>query len=149
MKKALLVVGIVLGVLAAAAGGTYLWLSRPVELEEFPETVSHATRMRNTEVLTALAAVGIVSALVDINEERAYIAYDLPANATATPAALQAYALVIAAEFATATARGIVVQFVDKEPALAWEGDLAAARALPEDGSGDAAYFASVQKTTL
>jgi hypothetical protein len=149
LHKAIKILGASVVVIALAAGGAYFWLSQPVPLEHFEENVPLETRQRNSDVQTALLVMGIESSLVDINAERAYIAYDLPADSPYDSDKLQAYALGVAAAIAPESQKGIIVQYVDEKAALAWEGDLAGARAVQDGTMDEAAYLASVKKTTL
>jgi hypothetical protein len=149
MHKALKILGVVVLLLAAGAGGGYWWLSRPVALQEFKESVPLETRQRNTDVQTALLVVGIDSALVDIDADRAYIAYEMPANTTRSSDELQLYALGVAATAAPHTAKGIIVQYVDQKATLVWEGELAGARAVQDGTADEAAYLESIVKTPL
>lgn len=149
MKKALIVLGIVVGVVVLGLGGTYAWLTQPVEVQDFEEPAPLADRQRNGQVDAALRLVGIDSSLVAIDETRAYVAYDAPPNATADADSTQAFVLGVLADAAPDTEKGIVVRFVDGKAVLKWEGDLVGARAVQAGTMDEATYLASVTKTTL
>lgn len=150
MKKGLVIFGIVVLVLAAALGGAYWWISRPVELQAYDDGLPpHEAMQRSSEVETALAAVGIGSALVDIDAERAYVAYDMPAESEWSSEDLQTYTLGILAGFAPETPKAYIVQFVDQEPTLAWEADLDGARAVAAGTMDESAYLATIVKPAL
>ena len=148
MKRALLVVAIVLGLLAATAGGAYYWLSRPVPTATFDEPgPSPEVKMQRSLVESVLRAAGVEAALVDVTPERAYVAYDAPDGVERD--LLQIVAMQALAGAAPESGTGIAVLYEAGTPALMWEGDLAALRAVGEDEAKFDAWLAAVEKTEL
>lgn len=150
MKTGLKILLVSLVVLIAGTAGAWMWLSQPVALQTYDDGLAPVEqRQRNSDIETALLAVGIESSLIDIDDERAYLAYDMPADAELGTDEMQIYILSILAGLAPESALAYIVQFVDEEPALTWEADLAGARAVAAGTADEAAYLATVVKTTL
>lgn len=116
-------------VLVVVLVGAAVWLggSQPVVPTEDP--VDAETRAQNTHLTTTLAAADIEVSLVDVTEERVYVAYRLPAFAydgtgavdEAAAVELQRFVVGAAADTAPGVERIVVVQYDGEEPRLGWE----------------------------
>lgn len=151
MKRGLIIFGVVLLVLAAAVGGAYLWISRPVAIQEFDEPgPSMESKQQNSLVLTALLGSGIDSALVDVTPERVYVAYDAPAKEDPIERDIvQSQALFAVADAAPDVDRAVLVMYVDGVAMLVWKADLGDLRAAGDSADALAAYFDTIEKTEL
>lgn len=155
MKRGLIIAGVIVVILLAGIGGAYLWLSRPVDLKAFEEPgPTAAVKQQNSDVQTRMLSEGIVSALVDIEPERAYVAYDAPAPEEGEELDVEELQMVVLYSLestAPESPRAVVVMFIDGAAKHVWKADLTALRAIPDtdDGTALEAYLATIERTEL
>ena len=118
---------IVLLVVALVAGG--IWLGGSPEINQTEEPVAADARATQTLVTSTLRSAEVNASLVDVTEERVYVAYSLPTyaydetGAVDEPVAieLQRFAVGAAADAAPWVDRIVVVQYDGDSPVLLWE----------------------------
>ena len=151
MKRWIAVVGITIVALAALGAGAFWWFHQPPALRSFEDTgPSLSTREQNGMVETALFDMGLNSTLVSITPDLAYVAYDVPAGASA--ADIEGYQngiLIVLASFANQTGQAGVVAYQDQKPVLGWTADLSELRAAANDDAKLQAFFEGIEKTTF
>lgn len=148
MKKWVIVVLVVAGVLLSTVLGLFLWLRTPHDLQEFSEAVPVAQRSTQGDVQTALLAGGIESSLADVTAERAYVAYDLPASASSGDDT-QAYVLGVLLDLAKASDKAVIVQYVDEKAVLMWKLDLGDVQAALDSGAAEDAVLGMIERTAF
>lgn len=115
LKTIILLVVVVLAVIV----GAFLYLSQPAApAQNYEEQVPQAFRSQNADLAGALYTGGIIDPFVDVNNERAYVAYELPAGYD--PEATQRFVIGASADAAPNTAKLIALQYSAGNPALQW-----------------------------
>lgn len=132
-------VGIVaLAVVGVVLGGLLLTFNQPNGFATHEQPVSAETRASNSAIALSLArGGGINRSLVDVTDERVYVAYELPAyaytnatdgNATrvneTTARDVQRFVLGVAAGGAGDAPRVVILQYDGETPRLAWDVQL-------------------------
>jgi hypothetical protein len=127
VTKAAVVAAVVLVVALVGAG---LWLggSTP-DVVPTDEPVDAASRAQNTLLTNTLAAADVDVSLVDVTDERVYVAYSLPAFAydesggvdETAATELQRFVVGAAADAAPTADRIVIVQYDGEEPRQSWD----------------------------
>lgn len=135
-------------VFLVAVGAAYFLLSGPTGGTVYVDQVSVDTRSQNANLLAALYSGGIVDPLVDVTEERVYVAYDLPDGAD--PETMQRFVIGSAADTAPTSGQVMALQYVGGAPRLLWTVQMADFVALMNGQLANAEQFeAKVQKQSL
>lgn len=130
VKKVRKALKIAIVVLVLVVGGAAFFLTRPVTPMEFDDDRTVDVRSLNTVLFAALLSGGIEDPFVDINNERVYVAYDLPAGSDADVA--QRFVVGAAANTAPGAKSIVALQYVDEQPKLLWTVQMADFEAFME-----------------
>jgi hypothetical protein len=85
---------------------------------EYTDPVNPDFKSQNTNLFAALYAGGIEDPFVDVDAERAYVAYELPSGADSDT--MQRFAVGAAANAAPDVGKIVVVQYVGGTPSVSW-----------------------------
>lgn len=134
--------------LVVVGAAAYFLLSGPTGGTAYVDQISVETRSQNANLLAALNSGGIVDPLVDVTEERVYVAYDLPEGAD--PETMQRFVIGSAADTAPTSGQIMALQYVGGAPKLLWTVQMADFAALMNGQLATAEQLeAKVQKQNL
>lgn len=144
MKRAIIILGSIVAVLALLAGAVLVYANVPNEHAQMQAPADVAAIERNTELATALTVGGLDDAFVDVTDERALVAYDLPEGSDGE--FLQDFALGAAAQAAPESARAVIVQNANGTT-LTWDVPMTAVVAYLSGEIDDATLRAAIVET--
>ncbi len=165
-KRWLKIVGITAAVLVVVAGAGFWYITQPSAVVELTESTSLASREKNTDVMAALVLAGVDDVLVDVNDERTYVGYEIPtpdqeSNATADPNAtaepvgidetyasfVQRLVVFTAANAAPESPSIMVLQYLDGNARLFWVVPTHIALAYAAGEIEDSEFMDSITET--
>ena len=127
MKPVKIIIPVIVLVIIIAAA--YVLLMQPAapgvdeSVPVYEDEVDLDARAMNTDLFAALVSAGFEEPFVDITEERAYVAYDLPEGMEADIA--QRFVIGAAADTAFDVPQIIVTQYQDEVPVTVWTVEMA------------------------
>ena len=139
------------GVLVVILLGFFLYLLQPVASVGFDDPVDAQSRSTNTALYATLLAAGINDPFVDVDAERAYVAYVHP-NATANETqqvVYQRFVIGAAADAAPNTGTIHALMYVGKDPRMLWTVAMSDVRAYLRGDLDAAGFDAKIEKQTF
>ncbi|HLE46867.1 MAG TPA: hypothetical protein VI818_01115 [Candidatus Thermoplasmatota archaeon] len=133
-------------------GGAFLYLLQPVSGVEYEDPVDAESRSLNTALYATLLAAGINDPFVDVNSNRAYVAYVLPNTTAPTDANItiyQRFVIGAAADAAPDSTKIFALLYAEKDPRTLWSVDMSDVRAYMRGELDAAGLDAKITKTNF
>lgn len=136
-----------IAIVAVIAVAGFFMLVQPDKEKPYSDEVSQQIRSQNANLLGALYSGGIVDPFVDIDDERVYVAYDLPDGQDSD--IMQRFAIGASADAAPTVKKIVISQYQASKAKLIWSLSMADFKSFMNAQFTGDQLDAKIEKTAL